>query len=64
MNSELPPEEADLSKHQTSFEQQPAKTKELELLSDQAEKTTGQEKALLHQMVQAKSRELPCGPLP
>lgn len=39
-----------------TFEQLPAKTKELELLQDQAEKAVGAEHAALHQKIREKSK--------
>ena len=39
-----------------TFEQLPAKTKELELLKDQAEKSTGQESAALNKKIRDKSK--------
>ncbi len=38
------------------FEQLPAKTKELELMRDEAEKTTGPQAAALHKAIREKSR--------
>ena len=39
-----------------TFEQLPTKTKELELLQDQAEKATGPEHAALHRAIRDKSK--------
>ena len=38
-----------------SFECLPTKTKELQILMDQAEKTSGKEKAAIHKVIQDKS---------
>lgn len=52
-----PPEtEKDFGQDLKKFEQLPAKTKELELLKDQAEKSTGQESLALHKMIRDKSK--------
>lgn len=39
-----------------TFEELPVKTKELHVLTDQAEKATGQENADLHQEIREKSK--------
>ena len=49
--------EKDHGKDLKTFEQLPAKTKELELLQHQAEKSTGQESVVLHKMIREKSRQ-------
>ena len=49
--------EKDLGKDLKTFEQLPAKTKELELLKDQAEKATGQESVDLNKRIRDKSKE-------
>ena len=46
-----------LGKHQKSFDQQSPNTKELELLSEKVEKTTGQETNQLHKLIVTKSEE-------
>jgi hypothetical protein len=56
MNPKPHEPEKDLSKDQKVFEQLPAKTKELELLKDQAEKATGQESVALHKVIRNKTR--------
>lgn len=48
--------EKDFGKDQKTFEQLPAKTKELELLKDQAEKATGEESVALNKKIQDKSK--------
>ncbi|MEQ2005560.1 MAG: hypothetical protein ABMA26_02080 [Limisphaerales bacterium] len=49
--------EKDFGKDLKAFEQLPAKTKELELLKDQAEKATGQEGIALNKMIRDKSEQ-------
>ncbi len=44
-----------LSKDLRTFEKLPEKTKELELLSDQAEKESGKNRAALDRLIHAKS---------
>ncbi len=44
------------NKDMKTFEQLPAKTKELELLMDQAEKSTGPESVRLNKMIQDKAK--------
>lgn len=52
-----PPEPAlDLAKDLQTFEQLPARTKELDLLQDQAAKATGKESVAIHQKIRAKAR--------
>ncbi len=48
--------EKEVGKDMKTFEQLPAKTKELEVLKDQAEKATGQESVALHKTIQDKSK--------
>jgi len=55
MKPEPPATENDFGKDMKTFEQLPAKTKELELLKDQAEKSTGQESVDLHKIIRDKS---------
>jgi hypothetical protein len=57
MNPEPSPTEKDFSKDLKTFEQLPAKSKELELLKDQAEKATGKESIILNKMIRDKSAE-------
>jgi hypothetical protein len=57
MNPEPPPVEKDFTKDLKTFEQLPAKSKELELLKDQAEKATGRESVILNKMIRDKSAE-------
>lgn len=49
--------EKDIGKDLKTFEQLPATAKESEILKDQAEKATGQEKVDLHKMTRDKSKE-------
>ena len=49
--------EKDFGKDLKTFERLPAKTKELELLKDQAEKTTGQESVTLDKKIRIKSKQ-------
>lgn len=52
-----PPEtEKDLGKDLKTFEKLSAKTRELELLKDQAEKATGQRSVALNEMIRDKSK--------
>ena len=48
--------EKNFSKDLKTFEQLPAKTKELELLKDQMEKVTGEERATLNKMIRDKAK--------
>jgi len=48
--------EKDLGKDLKTFEQLPAKTKELEVLKDQAEKATGQESVALNKTIRDKTK--------
>ena len=56
----MPPEpeknEKNFSKDLQTFEQLPAKTKELELLKDQEEKVTGEERVTLNKVIRDKSK--------
>lgn len=54
MEPTKPEPEMDPAKDLQKFEQLPAKTKELSLLKDQAEKATGPENAALNRKVRAK----------
>lgn len=56
MKPEPPAVEKKLGTDLKTFEQLPAKTKELELLQDQAEKAAGPEHAALHQKIRDKSK--------
>jgi hypothetical protein len=57
MNPEPPKTEKDFGKDLKTFEQLPAKSKELELLKDQAEKTTGMESVALNKLIRDRSAE-------
>ena len=57
MKPEPPETEKDLGKDLKTFGQLPAKSKELLILQDQTEKSTGQEKVELHKMTRDKSKE-------
>jgi hypothetical protein len=57
MKPTLPEAEKKLVKDIQTFEQLPAKTRELEVLQEQAEKTTGTENAALHQTIRDKTAE-------
>jgi hypothetical protein len=48
--------EKNLGRDLDTFEQLPAKTKELELLQDRAEKTSGPENVAIHKKIRAKSK--------
>ena len=48
--------EKDFGKDLKTFEQLPVQTKELELLKDQVEKSTGQESGALNKMIRDKSK--------
>ena len=56
MNTEAPKTEKDFGKDLKALEQLPAKTKELLILQDQTEKSSGQEKVDLHKMTRDKSK--------
>lgn len=58
MKSDTQENELDLGIHQKSFDQQSSTTKELELLNEKIEKTTGQETNLLQQLILIKSEEV------
>lgn len=49
--------EKKLSKDLKAFEELPEKTKELQLLADQAEKETGKRRAALDQVIETKSEQ-------
>jgi hypothetical protein len=46
----------DFDKNQKTFEQQPIKTKELQILKDESEKTTGTASLPLQKLIQDKSK--------
>jgi len=46
-----------LTKDLTTFEQLPVETKELHVLSDQAEKSSGRKRAVIQRLIQKKSRK-------
>ena len=56
MNPEPPMPEKNFGQDLKTFEQLPAKTKELELLKDQAEKATGEESAALNKLIRDKAK--------
>ncbi len=58
MSTTSPEAEKKLGKDLETFEQLPVKTKELEALQEKAEKTTGTEKAALHQDIRDKEAEI------
>lgn len=55
MHPEPPKNEKTFAKDMETFEQLPAKTKELEILKDRAEKATGEESSALHKTIQIES---------
>lgn len=55
MKPKTPHSEKDPGQQLKTFEQQPAKTKELELIKDHAEKSTGQERVEFDKKIRAKS---------
>ena len=57
MKPEPPETEKDLGKDLKTFEQLPAKTKELLLLEDQADKSTGRKSLALNKEIRDKSKE-------
>lgn len=57
MKPEPPATEQDFGKDLKTFERLPAKTKELLLLQDQMEKSTGQENNDLNKVIRDKSKE-------
>jgi hypothetical protein len=50
--------EKDHGRDTRKFAQLPAKTKELELLQEEAEKSTGQVSVVLHKLIQEKSKQM------
>lgn len=56
MNAAPPPTEKDFARDQKTFEQLPARTKELVVLKDQAEKSTGAESVVLTKIIREKSK--------
>ena len=58
MKSDTQENELNLGIHQKSFDQQPPNTKELELLNEKIEKTTGQETNVLQKLILIKSEEV------
>lgn len=56
MNSEPPKTKEDSDRDLKTFEDLPAKTKELVVLKDQAEKTTGMERAVVDKLIGEKSK--------
>ena len=59
MKSDPEKDALDQGIHQKSFDQQSSNTKELELLAEKVEKTTGQEINTLHALIRIKSGEVP-----
>lgn len=57
MKQEPPKTEKDHGRDSKKFAQLPAKTKELELLQHEAEKSTGQASVVLHKLIQEKSKQ-------
>ncbi|MBC8001289.1 MAG: hypothetical protein H7X97_01760 [Opitutaceae bacterium] len=57
MKQESPKTEKDFGKDLKTFEQLPARLKELELLQHQAEKATGQESIVLNKVIREKARQ-------
>ena len=55
MKSTQPVTEKDPAEQLKTFEQQPRKTKELELIKDQEEKSTGQERVANDRKIRAKA---------
>ena len=55
MKPAAPAAENDFGRDLKTFERLPAKTRELQLLKDQAEKATGQESVALNEMIRDKS---------
>jgi hypothetical protein len=55
MNSEPQKTKKDSDRDLRTFEELPAKTKELVVLKDDAEKATGKERAIMDQTIQEKS---------
>lgn len=56
MNSEPPKTKEDSDRDLKTFEDLPAKTKELVVLKDQSEKTTGKERAVTDRLIVEKSK--------
>jgi hypothetical protein len=56
MSEETPPKPKDFGHDQKTFEQLPAKTRELDLLKDRAEKATGPESVALSRLIVEKSK--------
>jgi hypothetical protein len=56
MKDKPPEAEKDFAKDLKTFEQLPARTKELDVLKDQAEKATGQESVALNKIIRDKSK--------
>lgn len=56
MNPKAPEPKKDFGQDLKTFEQLPAKTRELDLLKDQAEKATGEESVALNEKIRAKAR--------
>ena len=63
MNSEAPRPEADFGRDLRIFDQLPAKTRELMLLKDQAEKTTGKKSAAVNKSIRDRSKSERNAPL-
>lgn len=61
MKSNQTETEKDPAKQLKTFEQQPAKTKELELVEDQAEKSIGQERVEKNKKIRAKAGDIDGG---
>ena len=57
MKNKSPESEPDFGKDLKTFEQLPAKTKELEILQHHAEKATGQESIALHKTIREKAKQ-------
>ena len=57
MKQDSPQTEKDFGKDMKTFEQLPARTKELELLQHQAEKATGQEGVALNAEIREKAKQ-------
>lgn len=62
MNPKTPAGEKDFGRDMAAFEKLPAKTKELELLRDQAEKATGADNVALTKLIRDKAQ--PPAPAP
>ena len=57
MKQQLPQSEKEFGKDLKTFEQLPARTRELELLHHQAEKATGQESIVLDKAIHEKAKQ-------